>query len=56
VKKDAIDLAKRIDELFDAKSTPAEATMLIDMVMEGLDQGTIKVVEKTKQDGKRMPG
>jgi 2,3,4,5-tetrahydropyridine-2,6-dicarboxylate N-succinyltransferase len=48
VKKDAIDLAKRIDELFDAKSTPAEATMLIDMVMEGLDQGTIKVVEKTK--------
>ena len=50
MKKDPIDLAKRIDELFEAKSTPPEATMLIDMVMEGLDQGTIKVVEKI--DGK----
>ncbi len=49
MKKDTIDLAKRIDELFDAESTPAEATMLIDMVMEGLDQGTIKVVEKTNK-------
>lgn len=46
MKKDSTDLAKRIDELFEAKTTPAEATMLIDMVMEGLDQGTIKVVEK----------
>lgn len=50
MKKDPIDLSKRIDELFEAKSTLPEATMLIDMVMEGLDQGTIKVVEKV--DGK----
>lgn len=49
MKKDQTDLAKRIDELFEAESTPAEATMLIDMVMQGLDNGTIKVVEKTAE-------
>lgn len=46
MKKDTIDLAHRIDELFEASSTPAETTMLIDVVMEGLDSGNIKVVEK----------
>ena len=43
MKKDSIDLAKRIDELFDAKSMPAEATMLIDMVMEGLEARGLEI-------------
>ncbi|HEY9715140.1 MAG TPA: 2,3,4,5-tetrahydropyridine-2,6-dicarboxylate N-succinyltransferase [Chroococcales cyanobacterium] len=46
MKTDTTDLHKRINELFEAQATPPEATMLIDMVIEGLDAGTIKVVEK----------
>lgn len=45
--RDTIDLSHRIDEAFESKSPPVETTMLIDMVIQGLDSGTIKVVEKT---------
>lgn len=48
--KDPTTLSERIDSLFEATSLPAEAEILIDMVIEGLDSGKIQVVEKVGRE------
>lgn len=51
MKKDSTALSKRVSDLFDSTVLPAETSMLVEMVIDGLESGSIKVVDRAP-DGK----